>query len=114
MSDPVTNVEIEDVLESIRRLVAAGEPAGPVPSQRAPHRPDRLVLTPALRVDGSSAPPDYDGPAAHDPTRGEDSCDDAPELQAEEMDDEDTSDRPEAQEHTEGDIDSLLARAMAT
>lgn len=51
MSDPVTNVEIEDVLESIRRLVAAGDPAGPVSSQRAQSRQDRLVLTPALRVD---------------------------------------------------------------
>ena len=54
MSDPVTNVEIEDVLTSIRRLVAEGEKSrvrrvdGP---SEAPVRPDRLVLTPALRVD---------------------------------------------------------------
>ncbi|KAA9010190.1 hypothetical protein [Histidinibacterium aquaticum] len=51
MSDPLTNVEIEDVLESIRRLVAAGDSSGhavPKPEDRAR---DRLVLTPALRVD---------------------------------------------------------------
>lgn len=51
MSDPVTNVQIEDVLSSIRRLVseesrteARQETAKPAPSS------DRLVLTPALRV----------------------------------------------------------------
>ena len=50
MSDPVTNIEIEDVLSSIRRLVAETERA----QERAPERPvqtpDRLVLSPALRV----------------------------------------------------------------
>lgn len=56
MSEPVTNVEIEDVLSSIRRLVAEGDktralvvplentdPAPVVP-------PERFVLTPALRI----------------------------------------------------------------
>lgn len=48
MSDPVTNVEIEDVLASIRRLVVEGaQPAPPVDTASAP---DRLVLTAALRV----------------------------------------------------------------
>ncbi|MFY0648729.1 hypothetical protein [Sulfitobacter geojensis] len=63
MSDPVTNAEVEDVLSSIRRLVsedkrpvkvAKSEPktavfrhAEAVPSEP---KPDRLVLTPALRV----------------------------------------------------------------
>ena len=57
MSDPVTNVEIEDVLSSIRRLVS--EDARP---RRSPEvQPvDRLVLSPALRVadeqDAASAP----------------------------------------------------------
>lgn len=47
MSDPVTNVEIEDVLSSIRRLVSEDtRSAKPVTKARA----DRLVLTPALRV----------------------------------------------------------------
>ncbi|MFT5650678.1 MAG: hypothetical protein ACJAXK_002418 [Yoonia sp.] len=56
MSDPVTNVEIEDVLSSIRRLVAEGdktrtlivplENTDPAPAPQ----PERFVLTPALRV----------------------------------------------------------------
>lgn len=70
MSDPVANVEIEDVLTSIRRLVSEGgrqaapakEPRNVVPDVAAPsvdvqEEPDsepealdRLVLTPALRI----------------------------------------------------------------
>lgn len=66
MSDPVTNVEIEDVLASIRKLVAQGDrgdaaavpkdpdtaSAGAGAAANAPDSPmpDRLVLTPALRV----------------------------------------------------------------
>lgn len=71
MSDPVKSVEIEDVLSSIRRLLADGEGQGggrPAPQQsadvtsRSPVAPSRvraerrgdapLVLTPALRVSG--------------------------------------------------------------
>lgn len=48
MSDPMTNTEVEDVLSSIRRLVSDDKrpdtPAAPEAT------PDRLVLTPALRV----------------------------------------------------------------
>lgn len=47
MSDPVTNVEIEDVLASIRRLVS--EEARPEPHVSA--TPGKLVLTPSLRVE---------------------------------------------------------------
>jgi len=73
MSDPVTNVEIEDVLSSIRRLVSDGDKArtrDPAPSSAdrdpeatnvsssddkdavaaATSKPDKLVLTPALMV----------------------------------------------------------------
>lgn len=61
MSDPVTNVEIEDVLSSIRRLIsendrtprqAAAEAVKPVAEepQEADPSEDALVLTPALRV----------------------------------------------------------------
>ena len=54
MSDPVTNVEIEDVLTSIRRLIGQGGAAGPAGAADvvAPHAVPggRLVLTPALRV----------------------------------------------------------------
>ena len=56
MSDPMTNVKIEDVLTSIRRLVSeVGDVAArSVPEPRAA-RP--LVLTPALRIDRGRARP---------------------------------------------------------
>lgn len=53
MSDPVTNIEIEDVLSSIRRLVsAAEEPKAQAKPQeiKAFANPPKFVLTPALRV----------------------------------------------------------------
>lgn len=46
MADPMTNVEIEDVLSSIRRLVADGGATAPV----VPRVP-KLVLTQAQRID---------------------------------------------------------------
>ena len=53
MSEPVSDVEIEDVLSSIRRLVSAGE-EGKVPDKVAQDAvsdtPPRFVLTPAFRV----------------------------------------------------------------
>ena len=53
MSEPVTNVEIEDVLSSIRRLVADRDHAPPdtVAREALAAAPDRLILTPALRVE---------------------------------------------------------------
>ena len=54
MSDPVTNVEIEDVLSSIRRLVSAeerGDNNETVDDTEAQESADKLVLTPAQRVD---------------------------------------------------------------
>ena len=71
MSDPVKSVEIEDVLSSIRRLLADGEQQATAPGPRpvdregqAPARPRAerrtsapLVLTPALRVAGRAEPP---------------------------------------------------------
>lgn len=62
MSDPVTQVEIEDVLTSIRRLVSENgrpetrvsesvvTPAPQTEEDESPDAADRLVLTPALRV----------------------------------------------------------------
>ena len=51
MSESVTNVEVEDVLSSIRRLVSDDKrPSVAVISEPSN---DRLVLTPALRVAGS-------------------------------------------------------------
>ncbi|MGV6850431.1 MAG: hypothetical protein ACWA5A_18820 [Marinibacterium sp.] len=86
MSDSVTNIEIEDVLSSIRRLVseetrkktgAGAEPAGPAAAPDSPVRgrggaaaaqedvsPDKLVLTPALRVPHA---PEDDAPEEHAP-----------------------------------------------
>ncbi|MFX0542937.1 hypothetical protein ACEWPM_014545 [Roseovarius sp. S4756] len=59
MSDPVTNVEIEDVLSSIRRLVSSdGRPpkAAEAPVVE-PAEPERLVLTPSLRIDDAAQTP---------------------------------------------------------
>lgn len=56
MSNSVSNVEIEDVLASIRRLVSA-TPDAPEPM---PAGSDKLVLTPAQRVVGGAGP---DSPA---------------------------------------------------
>ncbi|MFT7594460.1 MAG: hypothetical protein ACI8R4_001781 [Paracoccaceae bacterium] len=51
MSEPVSNVEIEDVLSSIRRLVSEEHRSElrPAPKE-TPVQSSRLVLTPALRV----------------------------------------------------------------
>ena len=51
MSEPVSNVEIEDVLSSIRRLVSEeNRPAARRESDDTPRKPSRLVLTPSLLV----------------------------------------------------------------
>lgn len=61
MSDPVTNVEIEDVLSSIRRLVSTdGRPVKPHEKTAAvavPAEAEKLVLTPSLRVDDAAPAP---------------------------------------------------------
>lgn len=55
MSEPVSNVEIEDVLSSIRRLVSDENRPAPRPeSEDVPYKPTRLVLTPSLLVPESS------------------------------------------------------------
>lgn len=62
MTDPVTNVEIEDVLSSIRRLVAEGDRkrAPLIASEHNPaaptSQPERFVLTPAFRVADAEEP----------------------------------------------------------
>ncbi|MEC7965360.1 MAG: hypothetical protein VX201_18965 [Pseudomonadota bacterium] len=50
MSDPVTNVEIEDVLASIRRLVSDEHGDESRRDAAVEAKADKLVLTPALRV----------------------------------------------------------------
>lgn len=91
MSDPVTNIEIEDVLSSIRRLVSEGDKLRPgvtmshesaIRSNESPavdlrtkrvNLPPRFVLTPALRVDeaplvldGADASSDGSAPSDED------------------------------------------------
>lgn len=61
MSEPMTSVEIEDVLASIRRLVSE-DLRPPIPAQRpaavgAETGLGKLVLTPALRVHDTTAGP---------------------------------------------------------
>jgi len=75
MSDPVTNVEIEDVLTSIRRLVSvedrekaddrhqADDGEGPAAQRR--ENGEKLVLTPSLRVDDAAE--ELDGVSTHEP-----------------------------------------------
>ncbi|WGW03723.1 hypothetical protein [Tropicibacter oceani] len=62
MSDPVTNMEIEDVLSSIRRLVSEDSRPKRVPD--SPSQPGKLVLTPALRVKQDSPAKAPDRPAS--------------------------------------------------
>lgn len=56
MSDPVTNVQIEDVLSSIRRLVSTDDRStkeqASDPKETPEQASDALVLTPSLRVSG--------------------------------------------------------------
>lgn len=60
MSDPVKNVEVEDVLSSIRRLVSDDKRPAPEPDAVLTAQ-DRLVLTPALRVmDDPDSEPEID------------------------------------------------------
>src|SRR6056297_2305599 len=91
MSDPVTNAEIEDVLSSIRRLVA-GESApqrraGVDPEPEAPSEP-ALVLTPEQRLTEDAGAEAWDADAeedaaaareAHDPARTDAKPESAPE-----------------------------------
>jgi hypothetical protein len=74
MPDPAKSVgDIDDVLSSIRRLVAEqpgpkwqGKDGGPDGVVR-PSADDRLVLTPALRVTESDTPPDDTTPTTRPP-----------------------------------------------
>ncbi|PJE35175.1 hypothetical protein CVM52_18475 [Pseudooceanicola lipolyticus] len=70
MSDPVSNLEIEDVLSSIRRLVTEEARSAPrrQDKEAAPKAGnDRLVLTPSQRVsDDSDTPAAPDAPATTD------------------------------------------------
>ena len=79
MSDPMTNVEIEDVLSSIRRLVADGSGHAPQPPVSAPRQMPKLVLTPAQRIDAPVAESSDDPVVLDDALRVDDRADDAAE-----------------------------------
>lgn len=72
MADRKGMMEIEDVLSSIRRLVAADTRTAPAgPAQAEPEAAERLVLTPAQRIDEPdiTMPEPADNALASDPVR---------------------------------------------
>jgi hypothetical protein len=72
MSDPVSQSELEDVLAAIRRLVSEEREhrsAGSAPEDSAAAR-DKLVLTPALRVQNGASPADADQSLDEDADEG--------------------------------------------
>ena len=69
MSDRMTNVEIEDVLSSIRRLVS--EDGRAPPRARLAPTPDKLVLTPALRIVPEAAVSHQPDPVTTEPATAE-------------------------------------------
>ncbi|WP_163846109.1 hypothetical protein [Pseudooceanicola aestuarii] len=82
MSDPVTNVQIEDVLSSIRKLVSEEvraqtqtAPQGASTPREAPAKPGKLVLSPSQRV---AEPPrdETEDPAETTPVAREDEVSD--------------------------------------
>ncbi len=87
MTDPVKNVEIEDVLSSIRRLVSEDVRPKSSPPSAAP---DRLVLTPAQRV---AEEPEYR--AEEDDVERNDTTGTAPVLLTDRLDTESATDRQE-------------------
>ena len=124
MSDPVTNVAIEDVLSSIRRLVSEDARVRPLGLRAEPEAPDapagKLVLTPALRV---SAPAADDAPVQDDAVEagmaeGQAAADQHPaeEMQAPEVAHDDSPDQAAedhapaaASEMAQADEDSVMA-----
>jgi hypothetical protein len=129
MSNPVTNVEIEDVLSSIRRLVSDGEKArtrdpAPVVAKETPaknlpedaaeageSKPDKFVLTPAFMV--------VDNDATHDVATGAQEDDDAQDDDGdddtgwvEEVSAEPDMHQPDAAEH-DGETEDSAAESAA-
>ncbi len=79
MSEPVSNVEIEDVLSSIRRLVSEeNRPTARRESDDTPRKPSRLVLTPSLLV----PVPDTVEPPADPVAEAQDNRPETPESDA--------------------------------
>ncbi|WP_239113294.1 hypothetical protein [Shimia biformata] len=132
MSDPVTNVEMQDVLSSIRRLVTENTRSTPrkeFPVEKAeeddpqlaetsetadePADDGRLVLTPSLRV---MPPPDAESDADEPSDETDVAADDLPVEDNEDIGDVDTpDDAPESVSYGEIDDETLekdLAEAL--
>ncbi len=105
MSDPVTNVEIEDVLSSIRRLVSAEERSTKEPEEKPVEEADKLVLTPSQRIDEAPA----DEVESFDDGSAEQEATSESYVETDTQDDQDDSDwSPDEirQEHFDGRSDS--------
>ena len=131
MSNSVTDLEIEDVLSSIRRLVTQGD-RGPVRQASSADRgADRLMLTPALRVGEQAEEEDHTAPldlTAFRARRAEGARDAVEELSASETasdargESDDDVEAPvdltpenavEDEPDTAADVDALLSRLTA-
>ena len=121
MTKSISNVEIEDVLASIRRLVSATpEEAGETDARIAPVS-DRLVLTPAQRVvSGRPVEPATEDMADEvEPETADDLQDPLAETHAEEdnstalADDVDAADAPKSDEPAPRRIEETLAELEA-
>jgi cell pole-organizing protein PopZ len=66
MSEPVTNVDIEDVLSSIRRLVSNSNDGQGDHASSDESTSDKLVLTPSLRIDDPASEATDAGAAAEE------------------------------------------------
>lgn len=109
MSDPAKNSEIEDVLSSIRRLVS--EEARPPLRPQAPVKPDRLVLTPALRVADSPIEPPLDLTATDTESLPEDAAQPDAEMPDAEMHDGETHDvQADLPDHSDVDTQDATAQ----
>ena len=109
MSDPVTTAEVEDVLSSIRRLVS--EDKRPLQPAETPQQAERLVLTPALRVQDDHPKNDsgevdiqsaFEADSAEDALRDESAASHAPlvaENATSEVFDLSAQDAPKAERH---------------
>ncbi|WP_425038009.1 hypothetical protein [Primorskyibacter sp. S187A] len=118
MSDAAKNVEIEDVLASIRRLVSdevtreldAETFADPAPEPPAYPRPSALILTPSLRV--HETPEDEGTDVAHDAAGEQDMLED-PGAESDEEVLQPSLEEPEAQEEVDPTDDAQSALALS-
>ncbi len=114
MSDPVTNVQIEDVLSSIRRLVSTNDRPEAEAEGKQDDAPEKLVLTPSLRVTESDYPADNGAETQDDTAEDTDWAADAlDDLLDDQQDDDqqDTADQDQDQDHPEQDEPEQVAEA---